>query len=329
MRGAAGREGDGRVGSVAGLCLRAGMSRQNYYQTRKRRRGREVDEGLVVEMARQERRRQPRIGCRKLRHMMAGRLEEAGVRLGRDGFFGVMRRSGMLVERKARTKRTTQSRHSLPVYGNRLKGMELTGPDQAWVSDLTYVRTVEGFVYVAVVMDAWSRKIVGVNVGDSLESVGCQAALKEALKGLGEGKRPLHHSDRGCQYCCHEYVELLKGAGMGVSMTEELHCYENAKAERVIGILKGEYELDQTWVTKEQVRKAVPEAVRTYNEVRPHTALGYGLPAVVHREGRLPAPAGLGSARLATLAIASPPPAGAGSQGWKACSPTGRNEAER
>lgn len=297
------------------ICRRVGMSRQNYYAVRRQRRRRAVDEELVVGLVQGERQQQPRLGGRKLRHVLAQPMKEAGVKLGRDRFFGVLRRAGLLVAAKPRAKRTTQSRHSLPVFGNLLKGRELTGSNQAWVSDLTYVRTLEGFAFLAVIMDAWSRKLVGVHVGDSLESIGCQKALREALAGLPEGVHPIHHSDRGCQYCCHEYVDLLREAGMGVSMTEELHCYENAQAERVIGILKGEYELDQTFVTKQQVRQVVREVVQTYNERRPHTALGYQVPAAVHAAGEAPAPVGLGSARFATLTIAPPPPTGAGAQG--------------
>lgn len=297
------------------VCRRVGMSRQNYYAVRRQRQGRAVDEELVVKLVQCERQQQPRVGVRKLRHMLAGPLKEAGVKLGRDRFFGVLRRAGLLVAAKPRGKRTTQSRHSLPVFGNLLKEHELTGPNEAWVSDLTYVRTLEGFAFLAVIMDAWSRKLVGVHVGDSLESIGCQAALREALAGLPEGSHPIHHSDRGCQYCCHEYVDMLKEAGMRVSMTEELHCYENAQAERVIGILKGEYELDQTFVSKQQVRQVVPEVVRIYNERRPHTALGYQVPAAAHAAGGAPAPVGFGSARFATLTIAPPHPTGAGAQG--------------
>ena len=321
----AGRGGDGGR-TVGEVCRRVGMSRQNYYAVRRQRQRRAVDEVKVVELVQRERQQQPRLGGRKLRHVLGKPLQEAGVKVGRDRFFEVLKRAGLLVAAKPRAKRTTQSRHSLPVYGNLLKGVELKGPNEAWVSDLTYVRTMEGFVYLAVIMDAWSRKVVGVHVGDSLESEGCQAALREALAGLPEGKHPLHHSDRGCQYCCHGYVEMLREAGMAVSMTEELHCYENAQAERVIGILKGEYELDQTFVTKEQVRRVVPEVVWMYNERRPHLALGYEVPSRVHARGRLPAPAGLGSARFATLTIAPPHPAGAGRRGRS--SPKGIRPAE-
>lgn len=263
-------------------CRRAGMSRQNYYEARRQRQRQKVDEELVLSLVRAERELQPRLGTRKLLYLVSGRLEEAGVKVGRDRLFEMLRGAGMLVKPKAKTHRTTQSRHSLPVFRNLVRGRELRGPNEVWVSDLTYVRTEEGFVYAAVIMDAWSRKVVGMHVGDSLESVGCQKALEEALEGLPAGIYPIHHSDRGCQYCCHEYVGVLREAGLEVSMTEEMHCYENAQAERVIGILKGEYELDGTFRTKAEARKAAVEARRMYNEIRPHGALSYRVPAAVH-----------------------------------------------
>jgi transposase InsO family protein len=244
-----------------------------------------VDEELVLELVKMERRRQPRLGMRKLLYMIKGGLAEAGVRIGRDRFLEVLRGAGMLVAVKARTKRTTQSRHSLPVFRNLVKGIEVSRPNEVWVSDLTYIRTEAGFVFAAVIMDSWSRKLVGTHLGDSLESIGCQVALRAALKGLPAGEQPIHHSDRGCQYCCHEYVKLMEEAGMRVSMTEEMHCYENAQAERVIGILKGEYELDRNFETKEQAKVAFEQAVRLYNEVRPHLKLNYRVPTVVHGGG--------------------------------------------
>jgi transposase InsO family protein len=262
------------------------MSRQNYYAVRRQRQRRLLDSEVVLHMVREERRIQPRLGARKLLHLLRKPLLEAKVELGRDRFLAVLRHNGLLVERKPRTPRTTQSRHSLPVFRNLVRENPPQGPNEVWVSDLTYVRTEEGCLYAAVIMDAWSRKLVGLHVGDSLESVGCQEALSEALKELPPGKHPIHHSDRGCQYCCHAYVGMLREAGMPVSMTQENHCYENAQAERVIGILKGEYELDRWFNTKAQARAAIRQARQLYNERRPHFALNLQVPAEVHRTGR-------------------------------------------
>jgi len=260
------------------------MSRQNYYAARRLRQRRQVDEAMVLELVRRERRMQPRLGGRKLLHLLREDFSEAGVNLGRDRFFELLAESDMLVIPKPGAPRTTNSRHSLPVFANLLAGQVLSAPNEAWVSDLTYIRTDEGFLYAALITDAYSRKIVGAHIGDSLEAEGCLLALEQALATLPAGKYPIHHSDRGCQYCCHEYVERLQTRGLPISMTQVMHCYENAQAERVNGILKQEYELDRRFRTKEQARKAFEQAVWLYNHRRPHLRLNYRFPADVHHE---------------------------------------------
>jgi transposase InsO family protein len=269
---------------VSALCDRVGMSRQNYYAARRLRQCRDVDEALILELVRRERRRQPRLGGRKLRHLLQTDLAEAGVNVGRDRFFEVLAEHDLLVVPKPGAPHTTNSRHALPVFHNLLAGMRLQAPNEAWVSDLTYIRTDEGFLYAALITDAYSRMIVGSHIGDNLEAEGCLRALDQALRALPEGKHPIHHSDRGCQYCCHAYVERLQARGLGISMTEILHCYENAMAERVNGILKQEYEMDRTFRTKAQARAAFQQAVWLYNHRRPHLMLQYRFPADVHEE---------------------------------------------
>ena len=190
---------------------------------------------------------------------------------------------GLLLERLPKAPRTTNSRHCLPVFTNMLKDRILTGPNQAWAGDITYVRTDEGYLYLSLITDAWSRKIVGWHAGDTLETEGCLAALGQALAELPAGHHPVHHSDRGCQYCSHVYTGALREAGLEISMTEDLHCYENALAERVNGILKQEYYLSSGFRTKAQALKAIEEAVWLYNTRRPHTALKYQTPEVAHR----------------------------------------------
>ena len=269
--------------SISILCERTGMSRQNYYAVRRERHRRQIDEDLVVELVKSERRIQPRIGARKLLYMLKNDLTEAGVSIGRDRFFELLESRDLLVVRKRVWPKTTNSRHSLPVFRNLLKEREETGPNQVLVSDLTYIRTEEGFMYASLITDKYSRKIVGYYIGDSLESIGCQKALEMAIEQLPADRYPIHHSDRGCQYCCHEYVKMLKDRGLSISMTEEMHCYENAMAERVNGILKQEYELDSTFRTKEQARKSFMQAIELYNTRRPHLSLDYQTPEEVHR----------------------------------------------
>jgi transposase InsO family protein len=269
---------------ISELCKRVGMSRQNYYAARRQRHRREIDEDLIVERVKEERRVQPRIGTRKLLFLLQPELEEAGVHIGRNRFFELLGFRGLLVERKHSWPKTTNSRHSLPVFRNLLNDREPTGPNQVWVSDLTYIRTAEGFMYGAVIMDKFSRKIVGAHIGDSLEALGCIKALEGALAELPANRFPIHHSDRGCQYCCHEYVRRLRERGLSISMTEQNHCYENAHAERVIGILKQEYEMDATFRTKRQAMAGFYQAVELYNYRRPHLSLNYAVPEQVHRQ---------------------------------------------
>jgi putative transposase len=262
------------------------MTRQNYYARRRERERRQVDGELVTQLVRRERMLQPRLGVRKLQHRLKGELAKAGVRLGRDRLFEELRQRDLLLKPvRAEYPRTTQSYHNLPVFGNRLKGLEIQKPHEAWVSDLTYLRTREGFLYLALITDRYSRKVVGAHVGDTLEAVGCVEALEAAVAQLPAGAKPIHHSDQGSQYCCHEYVRRLEANGIGISMTERNHCAENALAERMNGILKQEYGLGLEFATKADARRAVPQSIWLYNTQRPHTALGYRTPEEVHQLG--------------------------------------------
>lgn len=259
------------------------MSRQNYYARRKGRQRRTVEEALVVGLVRQERALQPRLGGRKLRVLLEGPLAQGRVRLGRDRFFEVLRRHDLLLKpRRSQAPCTTQSSHSLPRFTNLIKGRPARGPNEIWVGDLTYLRTEEGFLFLSLLSDKMSRHIVGHYCGDTLESLGCQEALKMALGQLPEGVRPIHHSDRGVQYCCREYVKLAQSRGLSLSMTESNHCAENAQAERVNGILKSEYGLDQLFKSKAQGREAARQAIELYCTRRPHSALGNRFPVQVH-----------------------------------------------
>ena len=271
------------------------MSRQNYYARHKLRQRRQVDAELIGALVQQERQLQPRLGARKLRVLLQPELRQAKVRIGRDRFFEVLRQRDLLLKpRRSEHPRTTNSYHSLPVFRNLLKERPVSRPNQVWVGDVTYLRTDEGFMYLALLTDKMSRKIVGYHCGDTLESIGCQQALKMALQQLRPGEQPIHHSDRGSQYCCHEYVQLAATRGLAMSMTETDHCAENALAERMNGILKSEYGLDRCFKTKALSSQAVAQAIHLYDTRRPHTALGHQFPAVVHASFLPPAPPSCG-----------------------------------
>ena len=268
---------------VSAVCRRLGMTRQNYYARRQARARRVVDEDLIKDLVRAERQQQPRLGTRKLQVVLKEQLARAQVAVGRDRFFEVLRAGGLLLAPlRAPYPCTTSSYHCLPVFANLVKELKVTRPNEVWVGDLTYLRTAEGFLYLALLTDKASRKIVGYHCGETLEAIGCLCALAMALKGLPAGVYPIHHTDQGSQYCCHEYVDNLDARGLRISMTERDHCAENALAERMNGILKSEYGLGQEMPTKAVARRMVDQAVELYNQRRPHTALDMRTPAEVH-----------------------------------------------
>lgn len=259
------------------------MTPQNYYARRTVWHRQEVDVGLMLELVRAQRREQPRLGVRKLYHLIEPELKEAGVKMGRDRLFEELAKAGLLVEKKrSEWPKTTNFNPNLPVFKNLIKARKVTGRNQVWVADITYVRTREGFTYLALITDRWSRYIVGFDLGETLETVSSLRALAMGLKGLRKGEQPIHHSDRGCQYASHAYVNVVKGAGLRMSMTETNHSAENAMAERVNGILKQEYNLDAEFGTRPEARQATTHAVRMYNTRRPHRSLGLRMPQEVH-----------------------------------------------
>jgi transposase InsO family protein len=259
------------------------MTRQNYYKTRHRRQRQSVDEGFVKELVQAERSLQPRLGGRKLYKILKPRLKGQNIRLGRDRFFKILKDKGLLLEKLPRMPRTTNSYHTLPVFSNLIKDMELTRPNQAWASDITFLRTEEKFMYLSLITDMYSRKIVGYHLSDNLEAEQSLNSLKMALKSKPDDAKPIHHSDRGSQYCSHLYIQELKKHGMSASMTEDNHCAENALAERVNGILKQEYGLRNEFRNAMQAHASVKQAVMLYNTRRPHYALQLNTPEQVHR----------------------------------------------
>ena len=268
---------------VTWLCEVANMTPQNYYARRSVRRRQEVDVKLMLELARAERRHQPRLGVRKLYHLIGVELKAAGVKMGRDRLFEELRKAGLLVERKpSEWPRTTNFNPALPVFKNLIKRWPVSGRNQVWVADITYIRTQEAFMYLGLITDKWSRKIVGFHLGETLETGSVLKALAMALRGLKPRERPIHHSDRGCQYASHAYVNAVQQAGLRMSMTEKNHGAENALAERVNGILKQEYWLDATFESRLAAGKATVHGINLYNYRRPHTALGFRTPGIVH-----------------------------------------------
>lgn len=234
----------------------------------------------------------PRIGTRKLKSILDSSLEQHGIEMGRDKLFDLLSEYGMLVrKRKKRKAITTDSDHPFRKYPNLIRGIIIIRPNQLWVSDITYIALINSFCYLSLITDAYSRKIVGYCLYPTLEGIGPLTALKMALLTIepAMGNKLIHHSDRGLQYCCKSYTDLLQGNSITISMTEKGDPYENAIAERMNGILKSEFFLNRTFKNYDEALDAVRSSILIYNEQRPHGSCDYLTPAAAHqKEGVLP-----------------------------------------
>ena len=267
------------------ICRKLAMTRQNCCKARKARKRRENRDGLVLALVRQERAVNPRAGTKKLLAAIRPDLEEAGVGMGRNRLGALLKRNGLLVEkRKSFRCRTTRRDPALPPSPNLVRDMAIEAPNQAVCTDITYICTEEGFLYLSLAMDMFVRDIAGWAARDTLGADGPLGALEMAAETLGAAAGVVAHSDRGCQYASHAYREKLAELGWISSMTEERHRCENAKAERLDGMLKGECFLDRTFRTKAEAVEAIKEAVWSCNHRRLHGKLGYKTPAAFRRE---------------------------------------------
>jgi len=258
-----------------------GLTRQAASQQRRRRQERARQEAAICGWVRHKREKHPRMGTRKLWQEMQGWLAEQGIRYGRDSLFNLLRREGLLVEQPRRSRRTTFA--GLWRCPNLVTGLEVTHPNQVWVSDITYIDTEQGFGYLALVTDAYSRRIMGYDFCPTLAVEGALRALRMACRtAQGSLLGLIHHSDHGVQYTCHAYRQLLAQQQMLSSMGEVGNCYENALAERINGILKLEYALECRFVSLAQAAQAVKQAVWLYNHERPHLSLAYRKPYAVY-----------------------------------------------
>ena len=271
------------LANVQEVCGCWRLNRDAYSKLKTRMEHRKSDDSKVIELVKAERETQPRVGTIKLHKHLKVELDRMGVKMGRDRLFALLRHHDMLVGRKKASFKTTNSYHHFHKYNNLIKDLKITRPNQVWVSDITYVRTVKGFCYLALITDLFSRKIVGYDMSDSLELAGCLRALQKALANAKPGAGLVHHSDRGIQYCSKQYVAMLKKKNIRISMTEENHCYENAVAERVNGILKDEFYLDQCFTNLSHAKKAIKCAIHVYNNKRLHLSLGLKTPESVYK----------------------------------------------
>lgn len=255
------------------LCRLFGHSRQAYYQNLKYDHQQSLDEEIILEMVRDKRKLMSRIGARKLMEMILPRLHQQGLDIGRDAFFDLLRDHGLLIRKRKRKVITTYSRHWLKKYPNLIKDLVIDCPNKVWVSDITYIETDQDFMYLFLITDAYSRKILGYYLSEDLKTTGAIKALEMAFaNSLYPLNSLIHHSDRGIQYCSGDYVKLLQKHDVQISMTAKGDPLENAIAERVNGILKDEWIHHIHYGTKDEARKHLDEIIPIYNNIRPHSS---------------------------------------------------------
>lgn len=269
--------------SISQSCRLFGVSRQGLYQAQKRYEYRRSQLNIIKPMVHNLRSSMPKIGTRKLYYLLKDDIHEHGLKLGRDAFFKYLKSEGLLIKPTRKYTKTTDSKHWLKKYPNLYKDVDITRPEQVYVSDITYVKSKEKVHYLSLVTDAYSRKIVGYHLSDDMMSNSVVKALNMALKNRKSNLPLIHHSDRGLQYCSAIYQQKLSQYKVKPSMTDGYDCYQNALAERINGILKTEFLFTKCKDGKD-LNKLIQESIHTYNNHRPHLALQMKTPNIVHEK---------------------------------------------
>jgi len=260
-----------------------GITKQSYSQRLKRERKKEIEREKVIEMVIEYRKKLPKTGTRKLYEYLIPKLLELNIKMGRDAVNDLLRNRGMLIKKTKRFFITTDSNHYFYKSPNRLIDLCINHSEQVFVSDITYIKTDPGHAYLALVTDAYSRKIMGWSLQNNMKVQMVKNALEMAYKNcIFSQKNIIHHSDRGIQYCCPDYSQFAENKGFVLSTTQQYDPYENAIAERINGILKYEFGLINTIKSVEIAQKMVAEAVELYNNERMHWSLDLKTPQEVH-----------------------------------------------
>lgn len=269
--------------SLSRCCRLFGMSRQAVYQARDRAQRRADELAQIKPLVQSIRMQMPRLGTRKLYHLLKGDFTRLGVKVGRDALFDYLRSEHLLIKPKKNYKKTTNSKHWLRKYPNLLRDRHLLLPEEVFVSDITYIKSRERTHYLSLVTDAYSRKIMGYHLSDDMSAEHVVQALKMAIKQRRRTSPLLHHSDRGLQYCSSVYQAELSNNQITPSMTDGYDCYQNALAERINGILKGEFLINRC-NTGEELKVLIQESIETYNNKRPHLSLNLKTPTFIHEK---------------------------------------------
>jgi hypothetical protein len=264
-----------------------GISRQAYYQREIRLAKYLEEKETILELIKPIRKKMHRFGSVKLYDKIKDEMINKNIKKGRDKFLDLLREENMLVPRKKNYVKTTDSFHRFHKHKNLVKGLEVTGPEQVWVSDITYIKTEAGHHYLSLITDYYSKKIVGYYLADNMRTESSLIALNMAIKSRQYPDRELiHHSDRGFQYCDNKYIDLLTKNNIKPSMTEVYDPYENAVAERVNGILKDEFDIGEGFKNHLQAIKEIKYSIETYNTFRPHLSCCKMTPEQAHNIGK-------------------------------------------
>lgn len=270
---------------LAKLCGWFGITRQAYYQNNWEGISTTIEEDLIVQKVKNIRKNHRKMGTRKLYEILQPFMLEHNIKIGRDALFNMLSANYLLVRKRKRRIQTTNSYHWLRKYPNLIREFVPTAINQLWVSDITYWKLKEDHVYISFITDAYSHKIVGYQVAETLEAIESIHALQMALSALeAESNLQLtHHSDRGIQYCSHAYVKLLQDYNIKISMTENGDPLENAIAERVNGIIKDEYLETYDIENIKEAKELLQAVVDLYNNERPHMSIGNFTPNHIHQ----------------------------------------------
>lgn len=264
------------------LCSLFGFSRQAWYAAIKQKEKVSFEFDAVLAEILAIRKRIPGIGTAKLYELLKPFLSSHFIKMGRDKIHHLLKKEGLLVKKKGRRVVTTNSDHCLKKYPNLVKDIVPTETETLWVSDMTYLSCGRGFAYLSLIMDAFSRKIVGWSLQKKLDAKGPVLALKMALESRTKATQLIHHSDRGVQYCSWAYVDLLRDANVKISMCSSAEPNENSMAERLNRTLKEDFNV-KGFISFCEASEVIERVIKTYNDYRPHASLDYRTPKQAHQ----------------------------------------------
>lgn len=271
--------------SVDHSCRLLGISRQSYYQQQRVRERKAVEEVVIQQLISEVREKLPESGGRILYIKIKEDLNRMSIKMGRDALFTLLAANNLLIRRRKRRVWTTNSSHGLKIYPNLIKDMDINRPNQVWVSDITYFRIGYEFVYISLITDAWSKKILGYSVSDNLEGINALRALKMAIAQAPDHVRDIiHHSDRGVQYCSKDYVATLQKNHFKISMSSKGNPIENSVAERINGTIKNDFLYHYKIQNLSGAVKGLKKAVQIYNNERPHSSIENLTPSKAHQK---------------------------------------------